>query len=346
MERRTQLYKVVENALFPEARSSFGTLFMDYLSTAGPTAALTGFSDTDFHSAITSALQYYSNDMYDRGHQETASKLWNPLVAGLLKFFLTEQLHLDNHESRTKGRKENLLAVKQPANSRMPKPSIAQPSVVADTTSLASKELDVNAVAVCSDLPPLLRDKAKPRYNSKVSSGASEKASPEVRTALLAFAKCNEVTLFQCLPWIRKTCKVKTCPFCRDLFMRSRVTRCGSENFHPCSEQQPCTPIGWFPHVCPKVWRMLRGAHNKGLPFRGKHHSELATPCLEKWDPVHLTSSSDLPTKRRKVADVMARLNIDDADNGVGNGSEDANNSSGESSVGRDFCREVQEMFE
>jgi hypothetical protein len=57
---------------------------------------------------------------------------------------------------------------------------------------------------------------------------------------------------------------------------------------------------------------MLRGAHNKGLQFKGKPVVELGFPCLDKWDPPSTVTSS-LSVKRRKVDEAMAGLGIEDA---------------------------------
>lgn len=312
MERRTLLYKVVEKALFPEARSTFDRLFMDYLSAAGPLSALSGYSDAQFHSAITSTLQHYSNDLLRTGHKETSAQLWNPMISGLLRFILNES---DDHELRSSGKKENLPASaktrKLPNSPILKRKTGLSPS--SDYASAVSKELVVNASVHTIDKhgAPCSKPKAKRSelVGEKNNSGIPETISPEVRAFLDVFTKVNEVPIFSSHPWISRNCRVRNCTFCKALFRRTRVSRCGSEAFHACSKDKPCTPHGWFPHVCPKVWRMLRGAHNKGLQFRGKPIVELGFPCLDKWDPSP-TPLGALPSKKRKVDEAMAALGI------------------------------------
>jgi len=53
-------------------------------------------------------------------------------------------------------------------------------------------------------------------------------------------------------------CMKQNCGFCKHLFTHINVTRCEGH--------KRCTSIGWYPHVGPALWQMVRKRHAADLP--------------------------------------------------------------------------------
>jgi hypothetical protein len=54
-------------------------------------------------------------------------------------------------------------------------------------------------------------------------------------------------------------CKRESCKFCRELFYTVNLTRCVGH--------RKCTQIGFYPHVGPSLWNIVRSRHKKDTPL-------------------------------------------------------------------------------
>lgn len=54
-------------------------------------------------------------------------------------------------------------------------------------------------------------------------------------------------------------CTVPKCEACHSLFMSLNITRCDGH--------KKCCSVGWYPHVGPSLWKMLKKRHSTGKPM-------------------------------------------------------------------------------
>lgn len=289
MERRTKIYKVVERGVKPDSRVEFNRLLMENLSVSGPLSALSGYTDEQFHLAITSTLQTMAESEL---LSEESNKLWNPLIAGLFRFIISDPMDevSPQSEQQTKEKKTSLayrnksaapstLLPQELLSDRKEPPSLAKGKTSGRTRAKASKELPPNTPN---------RGKTPPMV-----------PGPHVRTQLDVLSSKNEVPLFSPLSWIK--CTKVNCSFCRKLFRTTLVTQCGNNPYAKCTSQEPCVPCGWFPHVGKTLWKILKDFHKDGIPFYEKPQTEMDVPCLECWDLRAILGRSSETHKKRKI---------------------------------------------
>lgn len=109
-------------------------------------------------------------------------------------------------------------------------------------------------------VPQAKKSAKKANLAAKVPPAAVSATEQQTIRSRLEAVKLTKKQLYKTPFHAHIKCEVNDCSFCVHMFNNLNITQCIGH--------KPCAAIGWYPHVGPVLWQMLKTKHNAGFPCR------------------------------------------------------------------------------
>jgi len=242
---------------------------------------LYGLPEQQFAHALAATLTSLGND--PSLEENLRSILWNPVVANLIKCITTmsyrkplSQLQVDVSGPPQKravstqpspSLKKKSTNVKQSSSPPRPQPKLLKP--------LSSSFVPEQAKGVPTPIVPRYDKEDKPTLEDRRSLIAlvgRDSDYPVFKNQTKKFKGCV-------------TCTTPKCDTCKHHAMQMPLTKCVSIKDHALT---PCHSSGWYPHVLPRFWGLIRQAHKQkaatAISYNGLDAMVHTTPLITQAD--------------------------------------------------------------
>lgn len=222
---------------------------------------LTGIAEKQYVHCISQCLQQTAETATS---PELRPYLWNPIVASLVKCIstLSDRTPRGSY-TNPKPPGVQSSSTRKTASDRTP---VHPTSNKKNSGKAQTQAIKVNAGKLSSAVAKVSLEPTSGVPTPSISSGAE--VGPQLRLKVYSEIRVAREQQKSCFFKQLKggnhgepvTCKVPGCTVCEKYFSQLPITKCSDIR---CHRSGKCTDSGWYPHVLPHIWAVIKRAHSQ-----------------------------------------------------------------------------------